>query len=70
MSSVGLVLLTCEQTGNKDISSDVKREITQGLQERHGMNKGVVIAGTSCCFYDFETCKEIEESKSSVRVLV
>ena len=54
-----LLLLTCdEQYGNDDISDAVKREITQGLQERHGADKGVAI-GASCLFFDFETCEKI-----------
>ena len=58
---VRLLLLTCmEQDGNDDMSDAVKREITQGLQERHGADKGVAItAGSSCLFFDFETCEEI-----------
>ena len=64
------MLLTCaEQDDNKGISAAVKREITQGLQERHGTDKGVVIAGSSC-FYDFETCEGIDVSESNVCLLV
>ena len=69
MLFVCLVLLTCAgQNGNNDISSAVKREITQGLQERHGADKGVAIAAL-CCFYDFETCEGIDLSNSIVRLL-
>ena len=69
MLFVCLVLLTCAgQKGNDDISDVVKREITQGLQEGHGADKGVSIAA-SCCFYDFETCEEIMVSNSGVRLL-
>ena len=60
-------MLTCAvQNGNKSISDDVKREITQGLQERHGADKGLAV---SCCFYDFETREEIDWSDSNVRLL-
>ena len=63
--------MTCVgQDYNEGVSSAVKREITQGLLEGHGADKGVIIAGTSCCFYDFETTTTIEEAKSSVRFLV
>jgi hypothetical protein len=66
---VRLLLLTCmEQDGNDDMSDAVKREITQGLQERHGADKGVAVAA-SCLFFDFETCEEIGLSFSNVRLL-
>ena len=64
---VRLLLLTCDgQCGNKDMSDAVKREVTQGLQERHGADKGVAIAA-SCRFFDFETCEEIGLEHSNVR---
>ena len=71
---VRLLLLTCvEQRDNKDMSDAVKREITQGLQEGHGADKGVAIyitAGSSCRFFDFETCEEISISVfAKVRLL-
>ena len=68
---VRLLLLTCvEQSSSRDISAAVKREITQGLQEGHGADKGVAItAGSSCRFFDFETCEQINLSKSNVRLL-
>jgi hypothetical protein len=58
---VRLLLLTCvEKAGNEDMSEAVKREITQGLQEGHGADKGFAItAGSSCRFFDFETCEGI-----------
>ena len=69
MLLVRLLLLTCvEQDGNKDMSDAVKREITQALQEGHGADKGVAV-GASCRFFDFETCEEINLSKSNVRLL-
>ena len=69
MLFVCLVLLTCAgQKGNDDISDAVKREITQGLQEGHGSDKGVAIAAL-CCFYDFETCEEIKVAFQRVRLL-
>ena len=54
-----------EQSGNKGISDAVKREITQGLVEGHGADKGIVIADT-CEFYDFETCEGIDISYKKV----
>ena len=69
MLFVCLVLLTCAgQWRNDGISDAGTREITQGLQERHGADKGVAIAA-SCCFYDFETWEGINVSNSSVRLL-
>ncbi len=66
---VRLLLLTCvEQKGNKDMSDAVKREITQGLQERHGADKGVAVAA-SCLFFDFETCETIDLSDVNVSLL-
>ena len=66
---VRLLLLTCdEQGGNDDISDAVKREVTQGLQEGHGADKGVAI-GASCLFFDFETCEKIDLHDSKVRSL-
>ena len=57
-----------EQGGNGDLSVAVKREITQGLQEGHGADKGVAVtAGWSCRFFDFETCEEIYLFHSNVR---
>ena len=55
-----------EQGGNGDMSVAVKREITQGLQEGHGADKGVAI-GASCLFFDFETCEKIYFRFSNVR---
>ena len=64
---VRLLLLTCDEQGhNDDMSDAVKREVTQGLQERHGADKGVAI-GASCLFFDFETCEKIVLSGSNVR---
>ena len=66
---VRLLLLTCvEQGGNGDMSDAVKREITQGLQEGHGADKGVAI-GASCLFFDFETCEAIDHHYQQVRLL-
>ena len=66
---VRLLLLTCvEQDGNDDMSDAVKREITQGLQERHGVDNGVAITtDLSCLFFDFETCEKIGLPGSHVR---
>ena len=59
-----------EQDENDGISDAVKREITQGLQEGHGMDKGIVLsfAGT-CALFDFETCEEIDFSDREVRCM-
>ena len=57
-----------EQSGNEGISDAVKREITQGLQEGHGADKGVAVAA-SCRFFDFETCERIVLNGSNVRLL-
>ena len=57
-----------EQSGNKGISDAVKREITQGLQEGHGLDKGVAVSDT-CVFYDFETCEGIDLQDNSVRCM-
>ena len=59
-----------EQSDNKGISDAVKREITQGLQEGHGVDKGVAVAGAdTCVFYDFETCEGIDLSSQRVRCM-
>ena len=57
-----------EQSGNKGISDAVKREITQGLQEVHGMDKGIAVAGT-CVLFVFETCEGIFLRQTSVRCM-
>ena len=56
-----------EQSGN-GISDGVKREIMQGLLERHGADKGMAVADT-CVFYDFETCEGIDISHKKVRCM-
>ena len=55
-----------EQIGNEGISDAVKREITQGLVEGHGTDKGSAAAGV---FYDFETCEGINLYNKSVRCM-
>ncbi len=67
---VRLLLLTCvEQGGKDDISDAMKREITQGLQEGHGVDNGVAISvDSSCIFFDYETCEEIMLNGSNVRL--
>ena len=57
-----------EQSGNEGISDGVKWEITQGLVEGHGMDKGIAVADT-CVFYDFETCEGIDFQSKSVRCM-
>ena len=66
---VRLLLLTCdEQSFNLDMSDAVKREVTQGLQERHGVDYGVAItADLSYLFFDLETCEEIGLNRSNLR---
>ena len=65
---VRLLLLTCvEQKANDYMSDAVRREITQGLVEGHGLDKGIAVACVSCRFYDFETCVEIDLRSQSVR---
>ena len=64
-----LFVLTCTEQGSTSIGDAVKREITQGLVERHGVDKGTAVAGDSCTFYDFETCEEIILFSQSVRCM-
>ena len=63
-----LFVLTCTEQGNTSIGDAVKREITQGLVEGHGVDKGIAVAAT-CAFYDFETCEAINLSDQSVRCM-
>ena len=55
-----------EQSGNEGISDAVKREITQGLVEGHGADKG---SAAACVFYDFETCEGIDLQHKNVRCM-
>ena len=61
-----MLLLTCVE--QSDESDAVKREITDGLQKGHGVDKGVAI-GSSCLFFDFETCEKINVSSAKVHLL-
>ena len=63
-----LFVLTCTEQCDTSIGDAVKREITQGLVEGHGVDKGIAVAG-ACVFYDFETCEEINLSGQSVRCM-
>ena len=63
---VVVVVTGGEQSGNKGISDAVKREITQGLVEGHGADKG---SAAACVFYDFETCEGINLYNKSVRCI-
>jgi len=65
---VVVVVTGGEQSDNKGISDAVKREITQGLQEGHGVDKGVAVSDT-CLFFDFETCEGIDLQSNSVRCI-
>ena len=64
-----LFVLTCTEQDRTNIGDAVKREITQGLVEGHGVDKGIAVAGDSCQFFDFETCEEINLSDQSVRCM-
>ena len=64
-----VVLTGGEQMENEGMSEAVKREITQGLQEGHGLDKGVAITTVTCRFFDFETCEEINLPQESVRCI-
>jgi hypothetical protein len=72
---VVIVVVTGGEQGRNSISNAVKREITQGLQEGHGMDKGIAVACTSQVqffdfkTFDFETCEEIDLSYKSVRCM-
>ena len=63
-----LFVLTCTEQGSTSIGDAVKREITQGLVEGHGVDKGIAVAG-ACKFYDFETCEGINLSRQNVRCM-
>ncbi len=67
-----IVVVTGGEQVRTCISDAVKREITQGLQEGHGMDKGIVfsVAGTfgTCAFFDFETCEEIDLRNERVQL--
>ncbi len=45
-----LFVLTCTEQRHTSIGDAVKREIGQGLVERHGVDKGIAVAAT-CAFY-------------------
>ena len=63
-----LFVLTCTEQDDTNIGDAVKREITQGLVEGHGVDKGIAVADT-CAFFDFETCEGINLSDQSVRCM-
>ena len=63
---VVVVVTGGEQSDNRGISDAVKREITQGLVEGHGADKG---SAAACVFYDFETCEGINLYNKSVRCM-
>ena len=63
-----LFVLTCTEQDGTRIGDAVRREITQGLVERHGVDKGIAVADT-CAFYDFETCEGIDLSSQNVRCM-
>ena len=60
--------LTCTEQDDTSIGNAVKREITQGLVEGHGVDKGIAISDT-CKFFDFETCEEINLRDKGVRCI-
>ena len=52
------------------ISDDVKREITEGLKQGHGAEKGIAYTSNEACeFFDFETCEIIHLSSLKVRCI-
>ena len=61
-----LFVLTCTEQGDTSIGDAVKREITQGLVEGHGADKG---SAAACVFYDFETCEGIDLQSEHVRCM-
>ena len=61
-----VVVTRGEQYYNTGIGDAVMREITQGLVEGHGADKGSTAA---CVFYDFETCEGINLCNKSVRCI-
>ena len=63
-----VVVVTGGEQSSNYISDSVKREITQGLVEGHGADKGIAVAGT-CVLYDFETCDGIDISSQRVRCM-
>ena len=63
-----IVVVTGGDQDSNSISDAVKREITQGLQEGHGADKGIAVADT-CVFYDFETCEGIDIFDKKVRCM-
>ena len=63
---VVVVVTGGEQSYNYSISDAVKREITQGLVEGHGADKG---SAAACVFYDFETCEGIDLRGQDVRCM-
>ncbi len=66
---VAVACLTCTEQRGTGIGDAVKREITRGLVEGHGVDKGIAVAGDSCQFFDFEMCEEIDLSRQSVRCM-
>ena len=64
---VAVVVVTGgEQSDPNGISDAVKREITQGLVEAFGADKG---SAAACVFFDFETCEGIDLSSQRVRCM-
>ena len=66
---VVVVVTGGEQSGYECISDAVKREITQGIQEGHGADKGIAVAVACVFFFDFETCEGINLCNKSVRCI-
>ena len=66
--AVGVVVVVTggEQSHNFMLSDAVKREITQGLVEGHGVDNG---SAAVCVFFDFETCEGIDLYNKSVRCM-
>ena len=64
-----LFVLTCTEQRYTRIGDAVKREITQGLVEGHGVDKGIAVAGEACQFYDFDTCEGMGLRNQIVRCM-
>ena len=72
---VRFVLLTCaEQSGNDGISLPVRQEITEGLRQGHGADKGIALTfgvhyfgsrddDLQCQFLSFERLEQIDLDK-------
>jgi hypothetical protein len=70
---MNLVVTGAEQGMDSDwsISARAKYEITQGLTEGHGADKGIAVAvGNTCRFFDFETREELNFFSERVQLFI